>query len=76
MLYKCDFYKDRVEFLGHVVTPNGVHVDPKKVEAVSLWPTPEDIFDLRSFPGVVIFIDALLRSCKYCCTFDSFFERI
>ena len=37
---KCDFRKDRVEFLGHVITLDGVHVDPKKVEAVSLWPAP------------------------------------
>ena len=30
------FVKIDVKFLGHVITPNGVHADPKKVEAVSL----------------------------------------
>ena len=42
---KWHFCKDRVEFLDHVITPDGVHVDPKKVEAVSLWPAPENVFD-------------------------------
>ncbi|GKE16766.1 hypothetical protein Tco_1424343 [Tanacetum coccineum] len=31
---KCDFWLDSVQFLGHVIDHNGVHVDPAKIEAI------------------------------------------
>ena len=35
---KCDFSTESVSFLGHVVTKDGIQVDPQKIEAVSKWP--------------------------------------
>ncbi|GJR90196.1 putative reverse transcriptase domain-containing protein [Tanacetum coccineum] len=44
MLYakfsKCDFWLDSVQFLGHVIDSNGVHVDPAKIEAIKNWAAP------------------------------------
>ncbi|GJV68086.1 putative reverse transcriptase domain-containing protein [Tanacetum coccineum] len=37
---KCDFWLDSVQFLGHVINCNGVHVDPAKIEAISNWVEP------------------------------------
>nr|GEZ11616.1 putative reverse transcriptase domain-containing protein [Tanacetum cinerariifolium]GEZ11618.1 putative reverse transcriptase domain-containing protein [Tanacetum cinerariifolium]GEZ11619.1 putative reverse transcriptase domain-containing protein [Tanacetum cinerariifolium] len=37
---KCDFGLDSVQFLGHVIDPSGVHVDPTKVEAIKSWAAP------------------------------------
>nr|XP_027186773.1 uncharacterized protein LOC101514449 [Cicer arietinum] len=37
---KCQFWLDSVAFLGHVVSKNGISVDPSKVEAVQSWPRP------------------------------------
>ncbi|GKE43571.1 putative reverse transcriptase domain-containing protein, partial [Tanacetum coccineum] len=37
---KCDFWLESVQFLGHVIDRNGVHVDPTKIEAIRNWATP------------------------------------
>ena len=49
---KCEFWLDRVVFLGHVISAQGVSVDPSKVEAVINWLTPTNISDIRSFLGL------------------------
>ena len=48
---KCELLKPRVAYLGHVVGPDGVQTDPKKIEAVRNWPTPQCQTDLRTFLG-------------------------
>ena len=37
---KCEFWLQEVNFLGHVVSGNGILVDPAKVEAVLSWRIP------------------------------------
>ena len=37
---KCEFWLSRVGFLGHVVSDDGIYVDPQKVEAVASWEQP------------------------------------
>ena len=49
---KCEFWLEKVAFLGHVVSKDGVSVDPGKVEAVSCWPRPTTISEVRSFLGL------------------------
>ncbi|CAA0806248.1 Uncharacterized mitochondrial protein AtMg00860, partial [Striga hermonthica] len=49
---KCEFWLDRVAFLGHIVTARGIEVDPGKIEAVSKWETPKNASDIRSFLGL------------------------
>src|SRR5262249_11145096 len=36
---KCEFFQDQVEYLGHIITKDGVKTDPAKCEAVAEWPT-------------------------------------
>ena len=50
---KCFFFKEEIEYLGHVVSGKGISTNPKKVEAVSKWPTPRTVYDVRSFLGFV-----------------------
>ena len=38
---KCEFLKKETEFLGHVVTQNGIKPNPKKVECVVNYPLPK-----------------------------------
>ena len=46
---KCEFWLKKVAFLGHILTTEGVAVDPEKVEAVSNWQQPTNVSEIRSF---------------------------
>ena len=47
------FFSDKVEFLGKVVTKEGISATSKKIEAISKISPPENITQLRSFLGIV-----------------------
>ena len=49
---KCEFWLNEVKFLGHVVSKNGIVVDPTKVEAVLDWRQPKTMSEIRSFLGL------------------------
>ena len=49
---KCEFWLRRVGFLGHVVSVEGIYVDPQKVEAVANWEQPTTVTKVRSFLGL------------------------
>jgi len=51
-LSKCEFLLRKLAFLGHVVSNEGVSVDPQKIEAVSNWPRPKNPTEVRSFLGL------------------------
>ena len=46
---KCEFYHAKLEYLGHVISSDGVRTNPKKVEAVKSWPHPSTVMELQSF---------------------------
>ena len=41
-LHKCEFLKDKVDYLGFEVSANGVNASPEKVKAILDWPRPSD----------------------------------
>ncbi|WMV25004.1 hypothetical protein MTR67_018389 [Solanum verrucosum] len=51
-LSKCEFWLDEVTFLGHVVSAEGVKVDPSKIQAVVEWRPPKSPTGVRSFLGL------------------------
>ncbi|KAF5441909.1 hypothetical protein F2P56_037141, partial [Juglans regia] len=51
-LSNCEFWLEEVKFLGHVISQEGVAVDPSKVEAVLSWPRPSTVREIRSFLGL------------------------
>lgn len=57
---KCLFCTQEVEYLGHLLTPDGVLVDPKKVAAILDWPTPTNVSQLRGFLGLVQYYDSFV----------------
>jgi hypothetical protein len=48
---KCKLMQTSVEFLGHIVSREGIATDPKKIEAVRDWPRPKTVKEVRSFVG-------------------------
>jgi len=48
-LSKCEFWLSEVSFLGHIISGDGIVVDPSKVDAVSQWETPKSVTEIRSF---------------------------
>ena len=51
-LSKCQFWLDKVAFLGHVISAEGVTVDPQKIEAVVNWKLPKNVSEVRSLLGL------------------------
>jgi transposase InsO family protein len=58
---KCTFAKTEVAYLGHVVSKDGVRVDPRKTAAVLNWPKPHNLADLRSFLGLATYFRKFIR---------------
>ena len=46
---KCYFYCQQVQFLGHIISGNGIATDPEKIESVKNFPTPTSVTGIRSF---------------------------
>ncbi|KAJ1138224.1 hypothetical protein NDU88_004615 [Pleurodeles waltl] len=60
-LTKCEFHVTTVEFLGVVLTPQGMVMAEKKVQAVSDWPTPKTVQDVQCFLGFVNFYSRFIN---------------
>ncbi|KAJ1599193.1 hypothetical protein NDA14_003925 [Ustilago hordei] len=54
-LSKCEFHTKTVEFLGYIIKPTGIEMDPEKVRTVKEWPMLESIHDIQRFLGFANF---------------------
>ena len=50
---KCEFATDQVKFLGHIVSARGIAIDPSKLDAITSFPAPEGVPELRRLLGMV-----------------------
>ena len=64
-LGRCEFFKTKIQYLGHVIPKDGIAVDPQKIKAISDLPIPKDVANIRSFMGLTgyyrRFIEGLSR---------------
>ena len=49
---RCDFYRDRIQYLVHIISEEGISIDPEKIEAIKNWPTPKNVTEEISFMGL------------------------
>ncbi|KAL0165682.1 hypothetical protein M9458_037526, partial [Cirrhinus mrigala] len=59
---KCEFHVKSVSFLGHIISVEGIRMDPAKVRAVSDWPTPDSRKALQRFLGFANFYRRFIRN--------------
>ena len=50
---KCEFSKIEIQFLGHDVSNKGINPDPEKIKAITLFPEPKEVGDIRRFLGII-----------------------
>jgi hypothetical protein len=51
-LSKCTFAQRQIQYLGHIISEQGVGTDPSKISAIAQWPTLSNAKELRSFLGL------------------------
>ncbi|GKD16614.1 putative reverse transcriptase domain-containing protein [Tanacetum coccineum] len=49
---KCDFWLSKVQFFGHVIDSEGIHVDPAKIGSIKDWESPKTLTEIRQFLGL------------------------
>ncbi|CAK1600391.1 unnamed protein product [Parnassius mnemosyne] len=59
---KCVFFAESMNYLGHVISKEGVHTCPEKVRAIVNTPAPTNISELRSFIGLVMYYGKFVRN--------------
>ena len=52
-LERCEFNVQETDFLGHLISPEGIHVEQNKVQAIKDWPPPTNLKELQQFSGLV-----------------------
>ncbi|KAI8485869.1 hypothetical protein Bbelb_364210 [Branchiostoma belcheri] len=58
---KCRFLQRRVEFLGHVISGNGVSTDSSKTDSIDSWPSPRSVRDIQHFLGLANYYRRFVR---------------
>ncbi|TYK29736.1 Transposon Tf2-9 polyprotein [Cucumis melo var. makuwa] len=57
----CSFTQERIEYLGHVISGEGVEVDPEKIQSIAKWPNPTNVREVRGFLGLIGYYRRLVQ---------------
>ena len=59
---KCNLRQEEVQYLGHMVSAEGISTDPTKVEAICNWPTPTCKQEIQRFLGLANYYRRLIKN--------------
>ena len=62
---KCSFFQKSVNFLGHIVSGEGIATDPAKIAKVEQWPTPTRVGHVRSFLGLACYYQRFIKNYAF-----------
>lgn len=63
-LSKCSFAKERIDYLGHIISQGGASTDPNKTRVMQNWPRPTTTTELQGFLGLTGYY------IKFVCNYD------
>jgi hypothetical protein len=50
---KCSFYQKKINYLGHIISEDGITVDPENIEAIREWLVTNNVIEVKSFMSLV-----------------------
>ena len=59
---KCHFLRQSLEYLGHIITPTGLKLNPKQLEAVQEFPVPTSVSQVRQFLGLMSYYRRFIKN--------------
>ena len=61
-LEKCEFHRTEIQFLGYIISPQGLHMDPNKIKAIVDWPVPSNVKEVQRFIGFANFYRRFIKN--------------
>jgi hypothetical protein len=60
-LSKCIFYQNKIHYLGHIISADGITINPEKIEAIKIWPSPRNVMEVSSFMGLAGYYQIFIK---------------